>query len=468
MNKFWTMFQNTWRAAGLEPAYLSWKEISRGLMRDPPGPQLEEELRWDTASKFTLNIDTPWDILRAQLLWFIWCQKVAHTFRDKIFYIGTVLWHAWRNTIYCAMEAYKKNFRYKINEEKRHEAICCFQQIWTEGSVFGRLQNNKLKWNVTSPPEFLPEDLAAWTTPPIRINRLSPSPDLEAEFVARPDFSNLVDQFLQNVGKDWQPAPTATEDESGPATSTNPHYTTAQGDQAQQFATDQPIDGSTKTKRKGKGIKDTNTGNYFVGAEGRLTHAHTSREQKQTVPQPSTQPVSPTNFPTPLTPQVSSPALGTYSYPLSNSISQVSNLGNCFIKAQTGIQVEREQVSKHWTQPVRQSTRSQPRKKCPKRLKHPSRNPIKGTLESPSQAEHIVGAQSHTRTTFEHEQGNKFQDHSAPSHTPKEVVPKGKPKSRPKRKCRFGPRARCLHRDRRLHKECTTTTHSQIKSSRWQ
>ena len=210
LSRAWDLFRNTRRAAKLQPSYLSWLEVSRGLMRDPPGPQIDEELRWDTASAFSLNMDTPWDILRAQLLWSIWCQRVAHTFRDEEFHLGVVLWHAWRNTVYCAMEAYKELFRHKRNEEKRHEVITCFQQIWTAENVFGRLQNNTIKWNISPPPEFLPKELGAWTIPPIRIHRLSPSPDLEAEFVARPNFTNLVDDFLRDVGNNWRPAQAST------------------------------------------------------------------------------------------------------------------------------------------------------------------------------------------------------------------------------------------------------------------
>ena len=206
VRRAWDLFRSTRCAAKLSPSYFSWADISRGLMREPPGPQVEEDLRWDTASAFSLNSDTPWDILRAQLLWSIWCQKVAHTFKDEQFHLGVVLWHAWRNTIYCAMEAYKELFRHKRNEEKRQEMISCFQQIWTAENMFGRLHMDTIKWNITPPQEFLPRELGAWTVPPIRINRLSPSPDLEAEFAARPDFAHLVDEFLQNAGNAWQPA----------------------------------------------------------------------------------------------------------------------------------------------------------------------------------------------------------------------------------------------------------------------
>ena len=214
LSRAWDLFRNTRRAAHLPPSYFTWADISRGLMRDPPGPKIEEDLRWDTASAFSLNTDTPWDILRAQLLWSIWCQKVAHTFRDEKFHLGVVLWHAWRNTIYCAMEAYKELFRHKRNEVKRQEVISCFQQIWTAENLFGRLQRDTIKWNITPPQEFLPRELGAWTVPPIRINRLSPSPDIEAEFAARPDFANLVDEFLQNVGDSWQPPRTTTSEEA--------------------------------------------------------------------------------------------------------------------------------------------------------------------------------------------------------------------------------------------------------------
>ena len=201
----WSLLSDTRAAAGLPPAFITWTQISRGLMTIPEGLSAEEELRWDTAAAFSINSNTPWDILRAQLLWAIWCQRVAHAFSDESFHLGVVLWNAWRNTIYCAMEAYKELFRHKRNEEKRQEMITCFQQIWTSNNVFGRLQGDKIRWNLTPHLAFLPKELSAWTAAPIRINRLSPTPDLEADFVARPDFANLVQDFLQGIGNNWRP-----------------------------------------------------------------------------------------------------------------------------------------------------------------------------------------------------------------------------------------------------------------------
>lgn len=140
-------------------------------MSDKPGPYIEEELRWDAAAAFSLTPDIPWDLLRAQLLWAIWCQRVEVAFRDDDFHLGAILTNAWWNTIYAAMEAYKELFRHARNEEKRQKMISCFQKVWTEVEIFGRLKNGDIKWNLIPHREFLPVDLGAWNATPIRINR---------------------------------------------------------------------------------------------------------------------------------------------------------------------------------------------------------------------------------------------------------------------------------------------------------
>ena len=77
----------------------------------------------------------------------------------------------------------------------------CRKHVWpTPG--------NTIKWNITLPQVFLQRELGAWNVRPIRINRLSSSPDIEVEFASRPDFANMVDEFLQSVGNTWQPPPT--------------------------------------------------------------------------------------------------------------------------------------------------------------------------------------------------------------------------------------------------------------------
>jgi hypothetical protein len=179
------LFQKTRSITGLRPAYTTWNEINKGLLTEPEGPSMEEDLRWGAAASFSLNVETPWDVLRAQLLWAIWCQRVAHSFQEEQFHLGIVLWQAWRNTIYSVMEAYKELFRHKQNEEKRQEMITCFQTIWTAAGVFGRLGNDGIQWNLTPHSEFLPRDLGArWrnpsrstASPPLWISKLTSQRD---------------------------------------------------------------------------------------------------------------------------------------------------------------------------------------------------------------------------------------------------------------------------------------------------
>ena len=94
VKQVWDLFRNTRAKTNLPPAYRNWTEISRGLMSEPNGPRVESDLRWDTASAFTINVKTPWDLLRAQLLWATWCQRLAHAFNDERFHLGLVLWYA--------------------------------------------------------------------------------------------------------------------------------------------------------------------------------------------------------------------------------------------------------------------------------------------------------------------------------------------------------------------------------------
>ena len=198
-------------------------------MQEPTWPSAEDDLQWDTASSFSINADTPWDILCAQLLWAIWCQRVVHAFSEEVFLLGVALRNAWRNTIYCTIEAYNELFRHKRNEQKRQEIISCFQQIWTVADIFGRLNGNDIEWNVTPHTAFLPRELGAWMVPPIRIHRLSPSPDPEAEFTTHTDFPDLVSELVNNIGNNWHPpVHNAAEVPTSPRQSPSPDSSAAE------------------------------------------------------------------------------------------------------------------------------------------------------------------------------------------------------------------------------------------------
>ena len=435
LSRAWDLFRNTRIVASLPPSYLSWTDISRGLMRDPPGPQVEEELRWDTASAFSLNADTPWDVLRAQLLWSIWCQRVAHTFRSEKFHLGVVLWHAWRNTIYCAMEAFKKLFRHKRNEERRQELISCYQQIWTHENIFGRKQGSTIKWNITPHQEFLPRELGAWTVPPIRIRRLSPSPDLEADFVARTDFPSLVDKFLNNVGNTGQHSTNASaNDQRDPPTAAP-----ARSEQDEQ--TD-PSEHHTHTASSTEG--DTPLADAWTNTHSDL-QACTNSQDRHNIPTSFVQqnytdkshrakedPVihthrdtSPRGTLTNNSPGAVSPPLTEYS-PTGHKIAHSASREETILPHTTGYGSSRPG--------------SRRKKRCSRRLQHPIHRSRRTQLYKPPS------------------EGNKAEDpgeltrtHSPPPKkpTPAEVkeqaaqeVVRPIPTSRAKRKCRFGPRTR--------------------------
>ena len=72
IRRIWELFRDVRRRAGLPASYNTWKDISRGLVTNPEGPSIDEDLRWDIAAAVTVNMHTPWDVLRAQLLWSVW------------------------------------------------------------------------------------------------------------------------------------------------------------------------------------------------------------------------------------------------------------------------------------------------------------------------------------------------------------------------------------------------------------
>ena len=431
LNRAWELFRNTRIAAGLPPAYLTWSDISRGLMRDPPGPQVEEELRWDTASAFSLNSDTPWDVLRAQLLWSIWCQRVAHTFRNEKFHLGVVLWHAWRNTIYCAMEAYKELFRHKRNEEKRQELISCFQQIWTQENIFGRQQGSTIKWNITPHQEFLPRDLGAWTVPPIRIRRLSPSPDIEAEFMARPDFPNLVDDFLNSVGRSWQPSPDSPELRDHPE-SPNCHTPTqhTRSELNSQIGPSEPYTNERLSPEDSQPLSD-----YLNDARNDSSHTirqgtYDAQTDRQTGPDNSSHSEEGTH-------QGDTPSQGASRHIDADSI-PISLRGRQVADTKTEHTEAREEIilpntMTNWkTHP-----RSRPKKRCSRRLQHPVHRSRRAQFSKDLNTNQALREPAHIHLSTDREPTSAG---GTPLTAKKDE--RTKPTSRPKRKCRFGPRAR--------------------------
>ena len=122
---------------------------------------------------------------------------------------------------------------------------------------------------------------------------------------------------------------------------------------------------------------------------------------------------------------------------------QVSNL-----EGKSTRQEVRERVTPERCPNSDRPPRSRLKRKCPKRLKHPSHR--RGGSEYPQTFEQTKGNNSHTRE-LKPAQSDSYGDYSNPPRTTTETVHKNPPKSRSKRKCRFGPRARRLRQGRQQH-----------------
>ena len=409
ITRIWDLFRILRRKAGLPDSYRTWVDISRGLMTEAPGPSMEEELRWDTASAFSINSETPWDILRAQLLWAVWCQRVEIAFREDYFHLGIVLWHAWKNTIYYAMEAYKELFRHKRNEGKRQELISCFQLVWTENNIFGRMREGDIRWHLTPPKEFLPEELAAWTATPIRIHRNSPSPDVEADFAARPDFTQRVAYFLQNIANNFRPQP----QDKGPS---NPQPLDSQRNPTQGEG------GSWSNapwERPNSDYADGAADPFVADADTDLLHAG-----EETLSDIRTQ-----TSPTYDRPETSSTRDGTQSHRI-------------------GLSHKRKPPQLTEERPLQEGRRE--RDRCVSRRKRKCRRILRPTLH-PLQKPTSTLVSPRSSLLDSPYTGNGEQQPSQEGTNLK----KTKPKSRGKTRCRFGPRKQgstnCLHGDAEFH-----------------
>jgi hypothetical protein len=108
-------------------------------------------------------------------------------------------------------------FCHKKNEENCQKFINYFQKICMNVNIFGKQSGVGIKWNLTLHPAFLPKNLGALIVPPIRIHRLFLSPDMEAEFIARTDFPNVVHNFVQNIGSIWRPPDPKIQEDRQPS-----------------------------------------------------------------------------------------------------------------------------------------------------------------------------------------------------------------------------------------------------------
>jgi hypothetical protein len=153
---------------GLPPRLQNWWEILSGVY-DPPG-QPGQAVTYPPQSSFPVNntqmgnpIDErPWEILRACLLWFLWCQKCEFDLRNGDFHIRVALYLAWQQTIQIGMGQWYELTKYngdreKSNKQQQKEEE--FLVTWSYGGVFCSTDRD-IRWHIAPHREFLSRDLA--------------------------------------------------------------------------------------------------------------------------------------------------------------------------------------------------------------------------------------------------------------------------------------------------------------------
>lgn len=98
--------------AGLSTRLSGWWEILTGIY-DPPGqPSLSKILAPPNPNKppngqASLHVidESPWEILRVNLICSLWCQKVEFDIRKGKFHISIALFRAWQATVQAGMGA---------------------------------------------------------------------------------------------------------------------------------------------------------------------------------------------------------------------------------------------------------------------------------------------------------------------------------------------------------------------------
>ena len=163
VSKAWELYRNLRHKANLSRDPKNWEEILFGKALSTLAQTHKEEIPWGAEKAFTASSDTPWDMLRTNILWNIWTQRCKHNFSEEAFSLASALFNAWQTTIQIGMAAWYEVVKYRNVRGQRKQAQLeeVITNIWTEGNIFcekGPL--NTLRWKFTPDETFLPAGLA--------------------------------------------------------------------------------------------------------------------------------------------------------------------------------------------------------------------------------------------------------------------------------------------------------------------
>lgn len=106
-----------------------------------PGPGTlnpNDDITWDIGTSCSINKNTPWNIIRCALLWFISCQHCQHDLNDGVFHIGVALYKSWHCTVQVGMAVWRQlqKFRKKRDPSKHADMETAFLSIWCQSNLF--------------------------------------------------------------------------------------------------------------------------------------------------------------------------------------------------------------------------------------------------------------------------------------------------------------------------------------------
>ena len=145
VQRAWTQYAALRRKANLEANIDSWIDIVVGKFPINNKTTYIEDTPWEAATSYTINGNTPWDILRTNLLWYLWTQECEHNYRRTQFSLAQALANTWRTTIQLGLAAWRKilKLQQKGNPLKQLQIEESFKDMWNTGQVFCTIERGK-------------------------------------------------------------------------------------------------------------------------------------------------------------------------------------------------------------------------------------------------------------------------------------------------------------------------------------
>jgi hypothetical protein len=198
----WDKVRKVSELVGLPTRLLGWWEALSGIY-DPLGqPSTTGFYAQHNPTVDPTKIDeTPWEILRLSLIWFLWYQKCEFDLRRGDFHVGIALSRAWQTIVQAGMGAWQELTKFNGEEtsEKQKQKEESFIRTWSHGGIFCKTERG-ISWQIVPHRDFLTRNLAnRYKSFRAGIHQLAAPPNtptanlptIGVDYNTTPDFSQL-------------------------------------------------------------------------------------------------------------------------------------------------------------------------------------------------------------------------------------------------------------------------------------